>query len=151
MAQRKRVSAGRRRGIQGQAGNPAKEVRVLLGRQTLELLRRSGATVLHPVHPVGEGVVVKPGDVERAVLGGTRPRNGEHHEVLVVAKQHVGVGQRAHERHNAQGVRPAIDEVAKDVELVARPQRDPLEHLIQRPHVTMRVARDVDRHATPPL
>ena len=77
--------------------------------------------------------------------------DGIEHNLLVVALEHVGIGQRAHELNDANRIGTAIDHVAQHVQRVVGRQRNLGQGLVKRTHVPVSIGCHIDRHGTPLL
>ena len=121
--------------IERQRGHPSHELLVCLKFHVVELLARRPTAVDIP----GLGI-------ERILAN-----DGIEHDLLVIALEHAGVGQRAHELNNADRIGPAIDHVAQHVQRVVGSQRDLRQGLVKRTHVPVSIRCHIDRHGTPLL
>ena len=135
MHQQVRALLGLGHRVERQRGHPSHELLVCLKFHVVELLARRPATVDIP----GLGI-------ERVLAN-----DGIEHDLLVIALEHVGVGQRAHELNNADRIEPAIDHVAQHVQRVVGRQRDLRQGLVKRTHVPVSIRCHIDRHGTPLL
>ena len=133
MHQQVRPLVGLDHRVERQGGGPAHELLVRLKFHIVELLTGGPAAVDIP----GLGI-------ERIL-----PNNGVEHNLLVVALEHVGVGQRTHELKNADRIGPAIDHVAQHVQRVVGRQRDLGQGLVKRAHMPVNIGCHIDRHGTP--
>ena len=135
MHQQIRALLGLGHRVERQRGHPSHELLVCLKFHVVELLARRPATVDIP----GLGI-------ERILAD-----DGIEHDLLVIALEHAGVGQRAHELNNADRIGPAIDHVAQHVQRVVGHQRDLRQGLVKRTHVPVSIRCHIDRHGTPLL
>ena len=127
------VSLGHR--VERQCRHPAHKLLVRLKFHIVELLTGSPTAVDIP--SLG---------IERILAN-----DGVEHDLLVIALEHVGVGQRTHELDNANRIGSAIDHVAQHVQRIVGRQRDLGQGLVKRTHVPVSIGCHIDRHGTPLL
>ena len=99
MHQQVRPLVGLGHRVERKPGHPAHEFLVRLKFHIVELLTGGPAAV----------------DIPGLCIERVLANDGIEHNLLVVAFEHVGIGQRAHELNDANRIGPAIDHVAQHV------------------------------------
>ena len=117
-------------GEQRQPAHPIDELGVFIAIKHVEAGRRSEPAVERP----GEAIHL--------------PRIEKHVEehVLVISHENVDVRKRPHAANHIDGRGPAIDHVAKDVDLVVIARGRKIEHLFEGTDMSVNVRHHINRH-----